>query len=290
MKIKNVKLSQIEQNENSRVVYKESDLSELMQAIKKNGLLQPVGVRELPNGKYDAVYGNRRILACKKLGWEDIPAVIVDATEDKERDVLNLIENLKRQNTTVAEDGRMFSVLIGHGLNEKEIAARLDISPTRVQTALEVFNTVPKEFHKHIVNRISGTTRPKNVIPATTAHQILSIKKTHSLNREQVRSLMSYAQEEDTTIQNIAQVAPLLREGMSLKDAIKASSGLAFVNLGIFMPMKVKARLEKKYKASIQELFIRALETHPEFEIQRKVRGNYNFKAKSITRRAQATA
>src|SRR3990167_3768361 len=121
MKVVEVELKKIDQNENSRVVYKENDITELMQSIKKEGLLQPIGVRKTDDG-YEAVWGNRRILAAKKLGWVTIPANVVDnADSENDRDFINLAENIKRQNTSVSEEGRLYLAMMDRGLKKEEI-------------------------------------------------------------------------------------------------------------------------------------------------------------------------
>ena len=281
MRIIEVELNKIEQNENSRVVYKASDLSELMHSMKKDGQLQPVGLRELPGGKYDTVFGNRRIMAAKKLGWDTISANILEGIdEDKERDILNLIENLKRQNTTVAEDGRMFCVLRDYGLTIQEIAARLDISNVRVETAIDTYTTVPKEYHAKIVNRTSGR-KVTGTISASAAHTIMNIKKTHSLNRRQTRSLLEFAKTEDASLQHIQKIAPLVKKGMTVADAIEVSGRLTRVPLYVFVDARNAAKLEKKHGKSMGMIMMDYLKKNKEFNIYEEPGiAKYNTKAR----------
>ena len=70
-------------------------LEELAQSIRENGLLQPVTVRETATG-YELVAGERRLLACKSLGMEQIPAII-QRYDDQQAAILALAENLQRQ-------------------------------------------------------------------------------------------------------------------------------------------------------------------------------------------------
>jgi len=260
MKVEQIALSQIEQNENSRVVYKNTDLAELILSMKKNGLMQPVGVRKLPSGKYDAVWGNRRILAAKKLGWDEIAAHVVDVDSDSDRDILGLIENLKRQNTSVAEDGRMFQSLLDRGLSISEIAARLDISPIRVQLGIDVIHNVPEEHRKKIVYATPGNrARLSDRIPASTAVALLNIRKTASLNREQTRQLFKFASESGSSIPVLQKIAPLVKSGVSISDAIKSVDKLQCVHLSVYLPANKVEKLEKKHGTSIQKILERVL-------------------------------
>lgn len=273
MKIEQVALNLIDQNENSRVIYKASDLSELMHSMKKNGLLQPVGLSKRPNGRYEAVFGNRRIMGAKKLGWADITAHIVDAENDNDRDILNLLENLKRANTTVAEDGRIFQALRDRGLTNEEIATRLDVNVHRVELGLEVFNEVPKELHKQIVNRVTGA-KQKGTVSATTAHAIMSMRKTYKLNRKQMRSLFNFAREDGVSTTHMQHVAPLLKEGFSVGEAIKAVDKMARVVMYIYVDERRIKKLETEHGKSISSLLWEQLEKNKELGVKRLAAGD----------------
>ena len=164
---KEVPLELIDQNENSRVVYKVEDLSELMQSMNQSGLFQPVGLRADKEGRYDAVFGNRRIIAARKLGWYSIRATIVQADTENDRDILNLTENFKRRNTSIAEDGRMFKILLSRGLQPSELASRLGITKERINAALSILESVDEDLQKKIVRNAGHHNRAKKgMIPA----------------------------------------------------------------------------------------------------------------------------
>jgi ParB/RepB/Spo0J family partition protein len=267
MQVVQIEVDRIEQNENSRVVYKESDLSELMASMKKDGLLQPVGVRVIEKGRYDCVFGNRRILAAKKLGWVKIAASILERTNDQERDVLNLVENFKRQNTSVSEDGRMFAKLIEHGLTRSEIAARIGISVARVETALDVFNEFPKEFQKLIINTGQGKRQRAGTVSASMAFHINNIRKTNSLNRPQTRQILQYAKQDGVGMAQVSSIAPLMKSGMAIQKAIETVSKLEVLTLQLMIESRTIAKLEKENGKKIHAVLYDALEK--KFKIER---------------------
>lgn len=281
MKIQKIDLNKIEQNENSRVVYKEADLSELMHSMKQDGLLQPVGVMKTANGKYEAVFGNRRIVAAKKLGWADIDANVLDLDSENARDFTNLIENLKRQNVSVTEEGRLYSVLVERGLSISEIAARLAVNKIRVEVALDAMKNVPAEFAKRVVNRISGN-KTKGTISATAYHTISNLRKSHSLNRPQFRSLLSYAADESTSTLHLHNIAPLLKMGSSLKEAIAAAERFDRIALTVFIPSKLRSQIEKKTGKSVIARIYELLEADSEMQLSRRINNNYNTKPRKM--------
>ncbi len=191
--VKNIEISKIEQNENSRTVYKVAELGELMQSMKQHGLQQAIGVSKLPNGKFDMVYGNRRLVAAKKLDWKHIPARIINVDDETHRDILGLTENLKRLNTSPAEDGRMFQVLKDRGLSVDEIAARVSVTVERVEAAIEIFNGIPKEYHKKISNPGPGFKKKPNQISGSAAKSILGMRRRYGLTRKQTGQLLDFA-------------------------------------------------------------------------------------------------
>lgn len=286
MKIEVIKLEKIEQNENSRVAYKQADLSELMLSLKKDGLLQPIGVRKISSGKYEAVWGNRRLIAAKKLGWTEIDAHVFEVENDNERDFIGLIENFKRQNTVVSEDGRIFQLFKDRGLSESEISARLDISETRVKFALDVLGDgVPEEYKKKIVYSARGDNKRKvkDTVTASTALAILNIRKTTNLNRAQMRSMFSYAAENKPSIDQLNKVAPLVKTGFTIEEAIEKVAGLQRITLTVFIPEKTVEKLEKKHGKKIHAVLRDVLESQKDLRVESYEGSNNMFRKKRPT-------
>ena len=73
------------------------ELEGLAQSIRANGILQPLIVRELENGKYELVAGERRLRAARLIGMTKVPCIISDISETDSA-VFAVIENLQRQN------------------------------------------------------------------------------------------------------------------------------------------------------------------------------------------------
>ena len=270
MDVKPIKLSLIDQNENSRTVYKSVDLAELMASMRQNGLLEPIGVMPIPkSSRFEVVYGNRRLISAAKLGWNEIPAVILDLDNSIDRDILGLVENMKRKNTSVQEDGRIFQSLKDRGLSKEEIAARLDISIHRVTLALEVLRVVPQEYRTKITNigETKQKTPLKGQIAASVASTILNLRRKSRLNRKQTRSVFKYAAENQPSVNEIYKIGPLLKEGFSVDQAISKVKNLDKIVLTLFMPMSTRIKLEKKYKKTIHKQMYEALSDCSEFKI-----------------------
>jgi len=95
--MKDIPIASIKVNNRLRPLNAEK-VAELAESIAQVGLLQPIGVR--PDGTL--VYGYHRLEACKRLGWTEIPAVVVDG-DDLRAELAEIDENLIRSELTVLE-------------------------------------------------------------------------------------------------------------------------------------------------------------------------------------------
>jgi ParB family chromosome partitioning protein len=78
------------------VHFDEESLSDLSASIREIGVLQPLLVRQLPDGSYQLIAGERRWRAAQKAGLATVPAV-VKTTDDMASVEQALVENLHRQ-------------------------------------------------------------------------------------------------------------------------------------------------------------------------------------------------
>lgn len=120
-----------------RQEFEEQALKELAESIEIHGLLQPILVRRRAIG-YEVIVGERRLRACKSLGWEVIPAIVKDVG-DKEVAEMALIENLQRADLHVFEVADGYERLIKEfQLTQEELAKRLGISQANVANKIRL--------------------------------------------------------------------------------------------------------------------------------------------------------
>ena len=103
---------------------KEEALKELVQSIKASGVVQPVVVRPIANGRFQLVAGERRWLASKSAGKATIPAVVREVSDAQALEI-TIIENLQREDLNPVEQARAFERLSREfGLTQEQIATR----------------------------------------------------------------------------------------------------------------------------------------------------------------------
>jgi len=100
------------------------NLKELMLSIKEKGIIEPIIVRP-KRGRYEIIAGERRFIAAKKLGLEEIPC-IEKIVEDNEALELSLVENLQRKNLNAFEEADALKSLGEiYGYNHDQIANKI---------------------------------------------------------------------------------------------------------------------------------------------------------------------
>jgi ParB family transcriptional regulator, chromosome partitioning protein len=110
--------------EQPRTRFTESNLEELTQSIKANGVVQPIVVRR-QGASYEIVAGERRWRASQRAGLQKIPVVIKDVSDEKLLE-LALIENIQRQELNAIEEARAYKKLIETvGLTQEMVANRV---------------------------------------------------------------------------------------------------------------------------------------------------------------------
>lgn len=276
MRVIDVRLDQIEQRKNSRVLLGDQDLSELMNSIRLNGLLQPIVVRALETEKgrpdvYEVVCGNRRLESAKKLGWVEIPAVIrTDITNDRDRDIANLVENLNRKDITTVEEGLAYQGLFDGGMSLSEIAARTSQSLSRIDKAITAYKHLPEEYRGKVLNKGKSGASRKGILGATVAVQVLKMKKSHKLNNAQTKKLLEFASQDGTSQESLRQVAPILRRGYDVEEAISFAGEFQRVAVTLLIKRTCVNRLEKRYNEAMSDLIMDRLANWKELEFIRR--------------------
>ena len=124
--------------------FDEEELQALSESIAVHGVIQPLTVREMPNGYYQIIAGERRWRAARMANVSDVPVIVVEA-DDKKAMELALIENLQRQDLNPVEEALGYQSLIEeYGLTQEEAAARVGKSRPAVANALRLLGLCPE--------------------------------------------------------------------------------------------------------------------------------------------------
>lgn len=118
----------------------EAPLSELAQSIKKQGVLQPLLVRELESGRYEIIAGERRWRASQLAGLTEVP-VILKQVDDETAMAMALVENLQREDLNAMDQARaMHRLTTEFALTHQQVADLLSKSRTAVSNFLRLLS------------------------------------------------------------------------------------------------------------------------------------------------------
>ncbi len=118
----------------------ETSLDDLAKSIQEKGLLNPILVREISKGKYDLVAGQRRFLACKKIGLKTMPAIIRDDLTDTDATIISLIENVQRADMNPIDKAKAYQEIFKKYKNNKKVAKETGVSITTIKKYLTLLN------------------------------------------------------------------------------------------------------------------------------------------------------
>ncbi|MEG0854517.1 MAG: ParB/RepB/Spo0J family partition protein [Angelakisella sp.] len=120
-----------------RRTFDDNELDSLARSIAHNGLLVPISVRAVDGG-YQLIAGERRLMACRRLGYTEIPAM-VEALDENASAVLTFIENIHRQGLNCFEEALgIKNLLITTGLTQSRVCALLDMPQPTVANKLRL--------------------------------------------------------------------------------------------------------------------------------------------------------
>lgn len=131
-----------------RRAFNEDTLQELAESIRRDGIQEPVIVRE-KNGEFQLVSGERRVRAAILADLQTIPA-ICRAVSDSDMLKLGLIENIQREDLNPMETAEGYQALVKEfGWTQEELAAQVGKKRVTVTNTLRLLN-LPADVQRHV--------------------------------------------------------------------------------------------------------------------------------------------
>lgn len=171
-------------------------LEELANSIRALGILQPLTVRQMPDG-WELVAGERRLRAAALAGLDRVPCIPIRA-DSQSSSLLALVENLQRQDLDFLEEALALDKLLRtYCLSQDEVARRIGKSQSAVANKLRLLRLPPQllarlreaglsERHARALLRLENDHRLEQV-----AEHIITYKLTVAQTDQYVNSLLS---------------------------------------------------------------------------------------------------
>ena len=148
-----VRMDDIRPNPNQpRREFDDDSLQELANSIRQIGLVQPITLRDMGDGTYVIIAGERRWRACQRVGLTTIPAYI-RTVDDENMLEMALVENIQREDLTALEVALAYQSLIEqHNLTQEQLSERVGKNRATVTNYLRLLK-LPASVQVAIRNR-----------------------------------------------------------------------------------------------------------------------------------------
>lgn len=231
--IRHVRLTEVEPNKNQpRKKFDDAEIQTLADSIREHGLIQPITVRTIVDGRYQIVAGERRWRACKMAGVSEIP-IIVRELSDEDTAKIALIENVQRADLNPIEEAAAYKQLIEqYGVTQEAIAKMVGKSRSVIANSVRLLN-LPEEVQDMLKN---------DEISVGHAKALAAIE-----DEETMIEVARKAAEGLLTVRAIERLAAELAKGEDVPEA-KSDTDRRIINYYTEMEISLHERLGRKVK------------------------------------------
>ena len=233
-----IPVSEIDRNPyQTRSRFDESLLSELAASIKATGVVQPVLVRSLPNGRFQLIAGERRWLASQMAAKETIPAILRHVSDEQAME-MTIVENLQRTDLNPMEQARAFDRLSREfKLTQEQMAQRTGKDRASVANFLRLLR-LPVEVQSKVeageltfghARALLALENPDTILKAAQKVTALSmsVRQTESYVQGILHPEKNHSEEKvkEPLDPNVREARDLLQRALGLKVTIEDKNG-----------------------------------------------------------------
>ncbi|MDW7739238.1 MAG: ParB/RepB/Spo0J family partition protein [Bacillota bacterium] len=223
----------------------EEKIDELAKSIRTSGLIQPIVVRKAING-YELVVGERRFLACRKLGWRKINAAVKNYS-DSAMATTALIENLQREGLNYFDEAQCYqNILSNFNLTQETLARQVGKSQASIANKIRLLKFSPQVQKKLLENNLSERHARALLKSQSEEEQLKLIKEIieRGLNVSQAEKRIMQAEDNKKQQSRATRKKPVIRDLRIVLNAIRETI-VTIQNAGLYP--EVDEKIEKDY-------------------------------------------
>ncbi len=212
-----------------RLDFDEEALKSLAQSISEKGILQPLLVREIKNGTYEIIAGERRFRAAKMAGLKEVP-VIVKNMDDKETLEVALVENLLRENLSAIEEAEGLQRLINEFSHTQEALAQVTgKSRSHIANTLRLLS-LPLSVQQMVREGVLSAGQVRPLIGLDNAEELARKIAEKGLNARQAEELAAKAKKPQVNKkakikdEDLEEISSFLTKNTGIKVKISANA------------------------------------------------------------------
>ncbi|MBF0102648.1 MAG: ParB/RepB/Spo0J family partition protein [Desulfobacterales bacterium] len=157
-----------------RMQFSDTNLNELCDSIKVQGILQPLIVRKISANRYELIAGERRLRAAKMAGLSKVPVIIKDVT-DTELLEMSIVENIQRQDLNPLEEADAYQLLISEfNLTQEQLSIRVGKSRSAITNSLRL-RQLPEEIKNSLRSSLISMGHARALLGTENESQMLEV-------------------------------------------------------------------------------------------------------------------
>ena len=195
--------------------FDDARLNELAESIKSQGIIQPLVVRSMPDGRFELIAGERRWRASQRAGLHKVPAVIREAAENQAFE-LALVENLQREDLNPIEEAEGYQRLIADfAYTQETLSTRVGKDRSTVTNSLRLLK-LPLQVRNMVIEGRLGMGHARALLGLESEESIERLARqtvSRALSVRQVEALVRRDKEGPAApTQPTAPMSPALRD------------------------------------------------------------------------------
>lgn len=207
--------------------FDQEKLNELAQSIHEHGIFQPIIVKKAISG-YEIVAGERRFRAANIVGLKELPAIIVDFTDQQMMEIA-LLENIQREDLNAIEEAKAYQTMMEKlDLTQDELSKRVGKSRAHIANTVRLLK-MPQKLQDYV---LEGKLTMGHIKPLITIDE----KKALEIAKKAIKENLSVRSVEDIV------------KGIKLQNAKKAKPKVEKPKEYVY----VEGLLRKKYRTKIK--------------------------------------
>lgn len=180
-------------SEQPRKEFSHQELEDLVNSIKKHGILQPLVVTEKADGGYELIAGERRLRASQIAGLVTVPAIVRSVTQQEKLE-LALIENIQRQNLNAIEEAFAYRRLMDEfNLTQEEVAEQVGKARSTIANLTRLLD-LPEAIQRALVDKKISVGQAKALLSLNSEQEQINVFKSMLGERMTVREVESVVQ------------------------------------------------------------------------------------------------
>ncbi len=214
----------------TRSHFGETEMEELAASIAASGVIQPILVRSLPNGRFQLIAGERRWLASQKAGKTTIPVILKNVSDEQAME-MTIVENLQRADLNPMEQARAYERLSREfKMTQEQMAKRTGKDRASVANFLRLLR-LPEAVQKKVEAGELTFGHARALLALESAEQLLKAAQKVGALSMSVRQTESYVQgllnpekaEKNKKLEEQPEIDPNVREA---QDRLQQALGL----------------------------------------------------------------